>query len=200
MPHAQKEAHNHASFSKKAKKQQLLEKAAKKQALVDAAAALAAADAALKLGNNLSLKEGFGEYEVGCEPEREYKFNTKKRNKKHLKEDLRKKELLAEEEEKARVKAAADAATAAAASGASSSSSESEEEITIELLVYICEYVRERSEHISLTSEMREKRACRATQNVPRAAKNRVAHSLNLLSLARPVLTLALFVSHQPER
>ncbi|GMI23605.1 hypothetical protein TeGR_g3335, partial [Tetraparma gracilis] len=135
MPHKQKENHDHASFSKKEKKARAAEKAAKKKAALDLQAEEEAQ--ALKLGNNVPLVEGAGEYEVGCEPEREYRFNARKRNKKHLKEDLRKKELAEEERERS---AQREAARLASRGGSSSScSSSSEEEVTVELLVYVCE-------------------------------------------------------------
>ena len=44
-------------------------------------------------GNDIPLVEGHGNSELGCEPEREYNFNIKKRSKKHLRNDLRRKAM-----------------------------------------------------------------------------------------------------------
>lgn len=77
MPHCQKESHDHSSKSKKAKQKKALEKAAKKQEALDAAKKKEEEE--LLKPNNMPLVEGFGEYEIGCVPEREYKFNSKVR-------------------------------------------------------------------------------------------------------------------------
>ena len=83
MPHCQKEKHDHGAKSKKDKLKKKAELAAKKNAIKEAAEA----EEEKKRnggGNNIALKDGFGEYIVGCEEEREYvaKFNMNKRSKK----------------------------------------------------------------------------------------------------------------------
>eukprot|EP00580_Thalassiosira_gravida_P017098 CAMPEP_0201675390 /NCGR_PEP_ID=MMETSP0494-20130426/39516_1 /ASSEMBLY_ACC=CAM_ASM_000839 /TAXON_ID=420259 /ORGANISM="Thalassiosira gravida, Strain GMp14c1" /LENGTH=110 /DNA_ID=CAMNT_0048157823 /DNA_START=109 /DNA_END=437 /DNA_ORIENTATION=- len=104
MPHCQKEKHNHSSKSKKSKQ-------AKKEALALARKQKAegleeAEKEKLKAGNNLALKDGFGEYEVGCEEEMEYvaKFNMNKRSKKHLRMDIIKQQQKAEREAEERLR------------------------------------------------------------------------------------------------
>ena len=83
MPHCQKEKHNHAARSKKEKQRKREQLAARKAALKEAEEA--AELERLKGGtNNIALKDGYGEYEIGCEEEMEYvaKFNMNKRSKK----------------------------------------------------------------------------------------------------------------------
>ena len=85
MPHCQKEKHNHASKSKK-------EIQHKRDEAISRRKAFKAAEEAAELerqnggigGNNVALKEGYGEYEIGREEEMEYvaKFNMNKRSKK----------------------------------------------------------------------------------------------------------------------
>ena len=91
MPHCQKEKHNHQSHSKKEKQKKQTEKLAKKNALLKAKED-AEKEKMMKMmgGNNLTLKDGFGEYIVGCEEEMEYvaKFNMNKRSKKVSEERL----------------------------------------------------------------------------------------------------------------
>ena len=103
MPHCQKETHDHTAKSKqerKAKKALVLsrKKAAKQKATEDEL------EKQKNLKNNLALADGFGEYEVGCEEEKEYvaKFNLNKRSKKHLRIDIRKAQEKKEEEEEER--------------------------------------------------------------------------------------------------
>jgi hypothetical protein len=82
MPHCQKEKHDHTAKSKKerlAKKEELL---ARRKAAKDLEAEL---EAAKIKPTNIGLADGFGDYEVGCEPEKELKaprFNVNKRSKK----------------------------------------------------------------------------------------------------------------------
>lgn len=98
MPHKQKEGHDHSTFSKK----QALEKKRAKDAAKKAKeeAKLVEEEAKkLLLGNNVPLVDGHGEYELGYEPdEKEQRFNKLKRCKKHLRNDLRIKQLKEEEE------------------------------------------------------------------------------------------------------
>ena len=98
MPHKQKEGHDHSTFSKK----QALEKKRAKDAAKKAKeeARLVEEEAKkLLLGNNVPLVDGHGEYELGYEPdEKEQRFNKLKRCKKHLRNDLRIKQLKEEEE------------------------------------------------------------------------------------------------------
>ena len=75
MPHCQKESHDHSTKSKKEKARIKAEKAAKKQAALDGLRKKEEEE--LLKPNNTPLVEGFGEYEIGCKPEREYKFNSK---------------------------------------------------------------------------------------------------------------------------
>ena len=100
MPHAQKEKHDHSTFSKKKKDQAKQDKVAKKQAQLDLETAAAEAGKKTPLPNSLPLVEGFGEYEIGCEPEREYNFNKLKRSKKHLRNDIRRNQEREEEEKR----------------------------------------------------------------------------------------------------
>ena len=83
MPHCQKEKHDHSTKSKKAKLKKKADLAAKKQAAKEAAE-LEEEKKRNGGGNNIALKDGFGEYIVGCEEEMEYvaKFNMNKRSKK----------------------------------------------------------------------------------------------------------------------
>jgi len=83
MPHCQKEKHDHSTKSKKAKLKKKAELAARKQAAKEAAE-LEEEKKRTGGGNNIALKDGFGEYIVGCEEEMEYvaKFNMNKRSKK----------------------------------------------------------------------------------------------------------------------
>ena len=101
MPHKQKEGHDHTSFSKK----QALEKKRAKEAAKRAkeeAARIEEEARKLLLPNNVPLVEGHGEYELGYEPdEKEHRFNKLKRCKKHLRNDLRLKQLKEEEERRA---------------------------------------------------------------------------------------------------
>ena len=158
MPHKQKEGHDHSTFSKK----QALEKKRAKDAAKKAKeeAKLVEEEAKkLLLGNNVPLVDGHGEYELGYEPdEKEQRFNKLKRCKKHLRNDLRIKQLkeeeerrVAEEERQRTERLALEAETArkrkeerrAAGEEVTDSeedetSSEDEEEFR-ELVVYFCE-------------------------------------------------------------
>lgn len=100
MPHCQKENHDHTAKSKRERKSKkeaalLRKKAAKARALEEELE-----KEKTKL-NNLALAEGFGEYIVGCEEEREYqaRFNLNKRSNKHLRVDIRKAQERKEREE-----------------------------------------------------------------------------------------------------
>ena len=81
MPHCQKEIHDHRSKSKKDRQKKKEAAIAKKKALKEKEEE---EEEKAKLSNNIAFAEGFGDYEVGCEAEREYvaKFNLKKRSKK----------------------------------------------------------------------------------------------------------------------
>ena len=106
MPHCQKENFNRAGKSKKERHKAKQEAAARKHQLAAARLAQDAEDELLKghTTNNLAPVEGFGEYEIGCEPEPEYhKFNVKKRNKKHLRLDLKKAQQREQREEEERI-------------------------------------------------------------------------------------------------
>ena len=85
MPHCQKEKHNHASKSKKEKQHKREEGIARRKAFkaAEEAAELERQNGGIG-GNNVALKEGYGEYEIGREEEMEYvaKFNMNKRSKK----------------------------------------------------------------------------------------------------------------------
>jgi hypothetical protein len=83
MPHCQKENHNRAAKSKaeiQRKKEAAIarRKAAKEKELQDELERQKLAP------NNVGLADGFGEYEIGCEEEKEYvaHVNLKKRSKK----------------------------------------------------------------------------------------------------------------------
>ena len=86
MPHCQKEKHNHASKSKKEKQRKREEGIARRKAFkaAEEAAELERQNGGGIGGNNVALKEGYGEYEIGREEEMEYvaKFNMNKRSKK----------------------------------------------------------------------------------------------------------------------
>lgn len=84
MPHCQKEKHDHRAKSKKDKQKKRDELASRKKAIKEAADAAELEKKAKLGGNNVALKDGFGEYEIGCEEEMEYvaKFNMNKRSKK----------------------------------------------------------------------------------------------------------------------
>lgn len=104
MPHYQKENHDHKTKSKRDRQK-------KKEAVLARRKAALAKEAEeeeekLKLSNNIPLAEGFGAYEVGCEEEEEYvaKVNLKKRNKKHLRNDIRRQEERRQREEEERLK------------------------------------------------------------------------------------------------
>jgi len=107
MPHCQKEKHNHQSHSKKEKQKKQAERLARKNELLKAKED-AEKEKMMKMmgGNNLTLKDGFGEYIIGCEEEMEYvaKFNMNKRSKKHLRMDIIKQQQKAEREEEERIK------------------------------------------------------------------------------------------------
>ncbi len=81
MPHCQKENHDHRARSKR-------DRLKKKEALARKKAARTVAEEEelekQKLSNNIALADGFGEYEIGCEEEKEYiaRFNMNKRSKK----------------------------------------------------------------------------------------------------------------------
>ena len=156
MPHKQKEGHDHTSFSKK----QALEKKRAKEAAKRAkeeAARIEEEARKLLLPNNVPLVEGHGEYELGYEPdEKEHRFNKLKRCKKHLRNDLRLKQLkeeeerrAAEEERRRRERLAAEAEAARhcreerRAAGEEVTDSEDEdsssEEEYEELVIYFCE-------------------------------------------------------------
>ena len=84
MPHCQKEKHDHTAKSKKERQRKKEELLARKDA-GKAQALEAEIEKAKSQPNNIAFAEGFGEYEVGCEPEKEYKaptFNLNKRSKK----------------------------------------------------------------------------------------------------------------------
>ena len=89
MPHCQKEKHNHAARSKKEKQRKREQLAARKAALKEAEEA-AELERLKGTTNNIALKDGYGEYEIGCEEEMEYvaKFNMNKRSKKVMIEFL----------------------------------------------------------------------------------------------------------------
>ena len=91
MPHKQKENHDHSAKSKKERQKAKQEREAKKKAAVEARLKIEAEEAVGQKPNNIALAEGAGEYEVGCEAEEEIplRFNIKKRNKKHLRRDVR---------------------------------------------------------------------------------------------------------------
>ena len=138
MPHKQKENHNHSAIGKKERLRQKQDAEARKQAKLTAAKALEE-EKKLLGGNNIPLVEGHGAYEIGCEPEKEYKFNVNKRSKKHLRNDLRLKaereEKDQEDEERRRVEEAA----REACSEKDQEEEEEEEVIVEEYMVYICE-------------------------------------------------------------
>ena len=83
MPHCQKENHDHRAKSKKErqKKKEAIQSRKKAAKLLEEEEL---EKQKIKLSNNISLADGFGEYEVGCEAEKEYRtrFNLKKRSKK----------------------------------------------------------------------------------------------------------------------
>lgn len=100
MPHKQKEGHDHSTFSKK---QALEKKRAKDVAKKAKEEAKLVEEEAKKLllGNNVPLVDGHGEYELGYEPdEKEQRYNKLKRCRKHLRGDLRIKQLKEEEEQR----------------------------------------------------------------------------------------------------
>ena len=93
------------------------------------------------------MVEGHGSYVLGCEPEREYKFNTKKRSRKHLRTDIRRREEKAErekEEEERRAREAAEADNDEDDCDEEGEEEEEEEELIVEYLVYICECCNKR--------------------------------------------------------
>lgn len=98
MPHKQKEGHDHSTFSKK----QALEKKRAKDAAKKAKEEVKLVEEEAKKllhGNNVPLVDGHGEYELGYEPdEKEQRFNKLKRCRRHLRGDLRIKQLKEEEE------------------------------------------------------------------------------------------------------
>eukprot|EP00591_Stephanopyxis_turris_P007759 CAMPEP_0195520804 /NCGR_PEP_ID=MMETSP0794_2-20130614/17550_1 /TAXON_ID=515487 /ORGANISM="Stephanopyxis turris, Strain CCMP 815" /LENGTH=524 /DNA_ID=CAMNT_0040650227 /DNA_START=66 /DNA_END=1637 /DNA_ORIENTATION=+ len=148
MPHKQKENHDHSTRSKKERQRAKAEAALRKKKSLEARLA-AELEEATKNGdkaNNIALVDGNGAYEIGCEPEKEYKFNVRKRSKKHLRNDLRKKQEREEREEEERKKIEAEEKYRAArkaeqeeASSSSSSEVEEEEVIVEEYIIYICE-------------------------------------------------------------
>jgi len=84
MPHCQKEKHDHTAKSKKERQQKKEEMLARRKA-AKARELEAELEAAKLKPNNIFLSDGFGEYLVGCEPEKELKaprFNVNKRSKK----------------------------------------------------------------------------------------------------------------------
>jgi hypothetical protein len=107
MPHCQKEKFDRAAKSKKERSKAKQDATARKQqiAATKVAAELEAEIANGLKGNNIAPVEGHGEYEIGCEPEPEYhKFNVKKRNKKHLRLDLKKAKAREEQDEEERIR------------------------------------------------------------------------------------------------
>jgi hypothetical protein len=107
MPHCQKEKFDRAAKSKKERSKAKQDATVRKQkiAATKVAAELEAEIANGLKGNNIAPVEGHGEYEIGCEPEPEYhKFNVKKRNKKHLRLDLKKAKAREDKEEEERIK------------------------------------------------------------------------------------------------
>uniref|UniRef100_A0A7S1FMF2 C2H2-type domain-containing protein n=1 Tax=Corethron hystrix TaxID=216773 RepID=A0A7S1FMF2_9STRA len=142
MPHCQKENHDHKAKSKKDK----LKK--KEAALARKKASLAREkeeeEERLKLSNNIALAEGFGAYEVGCEEEEEYvaKVNLKKRNKKHLRNDIRRQEERRRREEEKRLKQEQEEKYRLEQEKLKQEAQEEDEEeedpVTEEYLVYIC--------------------------------------------------------------
>ena len=151
MPHCQKEKHNHAGKSKKERQKAKLDAITRKQKVNETQAAIEAEIAAkTNLSNNIATVEGHGAYEIGCEAEPEYhKFNLKKRNKKHLRNDLRKKMLREAEEEEERLKIQQEeeyrqqqyALKKAAGEDSSEEEEEEEEEppVVLEYFIFICE-------------------------------------------------------------
>ena len=140
MPHKQKENHDHSAKGKKERLRQKQDAEARKQAKLAAAKALEE-EKKLLAGNDIPLVEGHGAYEIGCEPEKEYNFNIRKRSKKHLRNDLRLKaereEKEQEEEERRRAEAAA---REASPEEEQDEDEEDEEEVIVEeYMVYICE-------------------------------------------------------------
>ena len=151
MPHCQKEKHDRGGRSQKERNRLRSEKAAAKKKAAAAAllASLAEEEAAGGGGgNNLALPEGHGTYVLGCAPPREFKFNDRKRNKKHLREDLRRREVEREREEREREELRRRMERMRAEGHGhgpdrpSEAEEEEEEEIEVvmeEYLVYICE-------------------------------------------------------------
>jgi len=151
MPHCQKEKHNHAGKSKKERQKAKLDAITRKQKVNETQAAIEAEIAAkTNLSNNIATVEGHGAYEIGCEAEPEYhKFNLKKRNKKHLRNDLRKKMVREAEEEEERLKIQQEeeyrqqqyALKKAAGEDSSEEEEEEEEEppVVLEYFIFICE-------------------------------------------------------------
>ena len=137
MPHKQKENHDHSTKSKKERQRAKLEADQRRKNKASAAAAKALEEAEMTLRNNLALVEGFGAYEIGCEPEKEHKFNTKKRSKKHLRNDLR---LKAEREEREQEENRRRREEEANRGSLEEEKEEEEEEVIVEeYMVYICE-------------------------------------------------------------
>jgi hypothetical protein len=144
MPHCQKENHNRAAKSKaeiQRKKEAAIarRKAAKEKELQDELERQKLAP------NNVGLADGFGEYEIGCEEEKEYvaHVNLKKRSKKHLRMDIRKREekRRREEEERRRQEEEEKYRQEQKQQQEEEQMEEEEEEepITQEYLVYICQ-------------------------------------------------------------
>lgn len=139
MPHCQKEKHDHAAKSKKEKLRIKQEKIARKQALT-LAREKAELEASKPKPNIIAPVEGQREYEIGCEPEAEHRFNKLKRRNKHLRTDLIRNFERAEREEEERKKREEEERLRQEQekeNGQESSSSEEEE--VEEYIIYICE-------------------------------------------------------------
>jgi len=146
MPHCQKENHDRGSKSKKErqkKKEAIL--ARKKIMKTEEEEELEIANL---LPNSIALAEGFGEYEVGCDEEKEYtaRFNMNKRSKKHLRNDIKRQQERKEREEEERLqkeqeeKYRAEQEKLKHAIDNNLDEEEEEEEIVIkEYMVYICQ-------------------------------------------------------------
>ncbi|GMH86829.1 hypothetical protein TrVE_jg1955 [Triparma verrucosa] len=164
MPHCQKESHDHSTKSKKEKARIKAEKAAKKQAALDGLRKKEEEE--LLKPNNTPLVEGFGEYEIGCKPEREYKFNSKKRSKKHLRNDIRANERRQEEEEQKEK----EEERRRHEQPEQSSSSEEEEPIVEEVLIYICECCKKKfgtsNQFINHSRSLKHRRNARPYEDV----------------------------------
>eukprot|EP00592_Proboscia_alata_P017082 CAMPEP_0194399250 /NCGR_PEP_ID=MMETSP0174-20130528/126553_1 /TAXON_ID=216777 /ORGANISM="Proboscia alata, Strain PI-D3" /LENGTH=528 /DNA_ID=CAMNT_0039195633 /DNA_START=126 /DNA_END=1712 /DNA_ORIENTATION=- len=144
MPHCQKENHDRGSKSKK-------ERQKKKEALLARKQSAKTQEEEELEGvnltkNNLAFAEGYGEYEIGCDEEKEYKarFNMKKRSKKHLRNDIKRQQDRKEREEEERLQKEQEEQyrleqEKLEQEAAGEMNEEEEEPLTEEYLIYICQ-------------------------------------------------------------